>query len=62
MSLLRRQRLEALTHDFRTVDDVHEGSRVDMVQVVFQLDEVGAFQGNVYHAALGAGVKALSEE
>ena len=33
-----------------------------MVQVVFQLDEVGAFEGDVDHAALGAGVKALSEE
>ena len=33
-----------------------------MVQVVFQLDEVGAFQGNVNHAALGAGVETLAEE
>ena len=61
-SLLGRQSLEALTHNFRAVDDVHESGRVDVVKVVFQLDEVGAFQGNVYHVALGAGVKALSEE
>ena len=33
-----------------------------MVQVVFQFDEVGAFQGNVNHAALGASVEPLSEE
>ena len=62
MSLLCRQCFEPFTHDFRAVDDVHEGGRVDVVEVVLQFDEVGAFEGDVYHAALGAGIKALPEK
>ncbi len=62
VALFFRDRFEAFSHDFGAVDDVDEGGRVDVVEVVFELDHVGAVEGDVDHVALGAAVEALAHE
>ena len=62
VALFFRDRFEAFSHDFGAVDDVDEGGRVDVVEVVFELDHVGAVEGDVDHITFSAAVKALAHE